>query len=45
MTKKIDLESVLDALDIKSQNYGTSTGSKWTNSNKIIDSFSMETKW
>lgn len=40
MTKKIDLESVLDALDIKSQNYGTSTGSKWTNSNKIIDSFS-----
>ena len=40
MTKKIDLESVLDALDIKPQNYGTSTGSKWTNSNKIIDSFS-----
>ena len=40
MTKKIDLESVLNALDIKPQNYGTSTGSKWTNSNKIIDSFS-----
>ena len=38
--KKIDLESVLNALDIKPQNYGTSTGSKWTNSNEIIDSFS-----
>lgn len=40
MTKKINLNSILDALDIKQQNYGTSTGSKWTNSNEIINSFS-----
>ena len=40
MTKKINLNSVLDTLDIKQQNYGTSTGSKWTNSNEIINSFS-----
>ena len=40
MTKKINLNSILDALDIKQQNYGTSTGSKWTNSDKIINSFS-----
>ena len=40
MTKKINLNSILDALDVKQQNYGTSTGLKWTNSNKIIDSFS-----
>jgi aldehyde dehydrogenase (NAD+) len=40
MTKKINLNSILDALDIKQQNYGTSTGSKWTNSDEIINSFS-----
>ena len=40
MTKKINLKSILDALDINTQNYGTSTGSKWTNSNKKINSFS-----
>ena len=40
MTKKINLNSILDALDIKQQNYGTSTGSKWTNSIEIINSFS-----
>lgn len=40
MKKKINLNSILDALDIKQQNYGTSTGLKWTNSTKIIDSFS-----
>ena len=40
MTKKINLNSILDVLDIKQQNYGTSTGSKWTNSNEIINSFS-----
>ena len=40
MTKKINLKSILDALDINPQNYGTSTGSKWTNSNKKINSFS-----
>ena len=40
MTKKINLNSILDALDIKQLNYGTSTGSKWTNSNEIINSFS-----
>ena len=40
MTKKINLNSILDALDVKQQNYGTSTGSKWTNSNEIINSFS-----
>ncbi|MFL2621033.1 MAG: aldehyde dehydrogenase family protein [Flavobacteriaceae bacterium] len=40
MIKKINLNSILDALDIKQQNYGTSTGSKWTNSNEIINSFS-----
>ena len=40
MTKKINLNSILDSLDIKQQNYGTSTGSKWTNSNEIINSFS-----
>ena len=40
MTKKINLNSILDALDIRQLNYGTSTGSKWTNSNEIINSFS-----
>ena len=40
MTKKINLKSILAALDINPQNYGTSTGSKWTNSNKKINSFS-----
>mgnify|MGYP001166723677 FL=1 len=40
MTKKINLNSILDALEIKQLNYGTSTGSKWTNSNEIINSFS-----
>ena len=40
MTKKINLNSILHALDIKQQNYGTSTGSKWTNGNETISSFS-----
>jgi aldehyde dehydrogenase (NAD+) len=40
MTKSTEIKSALKALNIKTENAGTSTGSKWTSSSQKISSFS-----
>ena len=40
MTKSPEIKSALKALNIKTENAGTSTGSKWTSSSQKIFSFS-----
>jgi len=40
MKTNIKISSVLKSLDIELNNFGTSTGSKWTSSNEKIESFS-----